>query len=363
MKHFSALLLLLTTAGLSFGQTQVIQTPRQSPKASISQMVGLTEIQIDYSRPAAKGREIWGNLVPYGMSNPGWGTAESAPWRAGANENTVIHFSTEVNVDGTVLSAGSYGLFMTIEESGEAEVLLSKNTASWGAYFYDEEEIVARIKSSTEAHPATEWLKYEFSDIQTNAVTCALLWGEKRIPFTVSVDLEKTVLTSIRNDLKGTARFSYIGPLEAASWCLNNEMNYEEALGWAEESIAMNPQFANLRVKAALLEKLGKHDDSKATMDKALEFASVFQIHAYGRQLLAQDEADEALRVFQMNAKKHPNTWPVNYGLARGYSAKGNFKKAITYLEKAEKNCPDTINRNMIKTNIERLKKGEDINA
>lgn len=96
MRTLSILLLLFTIHSLAISQTQVVTTPRTSPRAKISQTVGITEVTIDYSRPGVRGREIWGSLVPYGMHNPGWGTAKSAPWRAGADENTVITFSTDV---------------------------------------------------------------------------------------------------------------------------------------------------------------------------------------------------------------------------------------------------------------------------
>ena len=155
MRILAIAILTLTLNLTAFSQSQVITTPRVSPKASISQTVGITEITIEYSRPSANGREIWGSVVPYGMNNLGWGTAESAPWRAGANENTIIHFSTPVSFYGTEIPAGSYGLFMVVEEDGNVEVLLSSNYTSWGSYFYDEREIVARGKTSMNEHVYT----------------------------------------------------------------------------------------------------------------------------------------------------------------------------------------------------------------
>ena len=343
-------------------QTQVVKTPRVSPRASISQEIGVTLVTIEYSRPAVRGRDIWGSIVPYGMSNPRWGTATSAPWRTGADENTVITFSTPVTLNGIPIKAGSYGLFMMIEETGDVQITLSSNQDSWGSYFYDEKEIIARARTSWQEHTFTEYLEFAFDDFTKNSVYCALNWETKSIPFEIAVDLNATVVEQLRNDLRGTARFSYIGPMEAANWCVQNNTNLEEALEWATLAANMDAQFSTLRVKSDALRALGKSEEAKAALDKALLMASVLQLHGYGRQLIMQGRVDDAMTVFKANAKQNPNIWPVNYGLARGHSAKGEYAKALTYLKKSEKNCPDDINRNIIRENMAKLERGEDIN-
>lgn len=343
-------------------QTQMVTTPRQSPAASVSQTIGVTEVSISYSRPAVNGRKVWGGLVPYGMTSPGWGTAEAAPWRAGANENTVICFSTNVTVGGKALAQGCYALFIEVKEGDEANVIFSHNTESWGSAYYDPKETAASITIKTQEHSFTEWLEYEFRDLNTHSAVAALNWENRSFPFTIEVDVQKTVLAEIRNDLRGMARFSHIGPMEAATWCLENECNYEEALGWIDESIAMNKNFGNLSVKASLLDKMGRTEEADKVMTEALPMAGIFQLHAYGRQLIAQGRKEKAMEIFQYNARKNPEQWPVNYGLARGYSAAGEYKKALTYLEKAEKQCPDQVNLNNIIANKEKLKRNEDIN-
>lgn len=343
-------------------QTQIITSARQSPSASVCQTIGVTKICIDYSRPAVAGRKIWGELVPYGLTAPGWGTSENAPWRAGANENTVITFSTDVKVGGSNLKAGKYGLFVEVLEGNESRVIFTNNTSSWGAYFYDPKETALVITAKVIDHEHTEWLEYQFTDLSAGAVNIVLNWEKMSFSFPVQVDLIATGLEQVRNDMRNTARFSYIGPLEAADWCLKNDCNHEEALKWVEESISMNKTFGNLSVKSELLIKLGRSAEAEVVMKEALPLGSVFEIHGYGRQLIAEKKPQLALEFFQANAKKHPNTWPVDYGLARGYSALGEYKKALTYLEKAEKNCPDQINLNLIKANEDKLRKNLDIN-
>ena len=142
MKQLSCknLLCLVFTLSLFFSITPSyaqLKTPRGSQQATVNQRVGLTDIYISYSRPQVNKREIRGKLVPYGMNNLGFGTAEQSPWRAGANENTIIKFTNDITLEGTPVKAGKYGLHMVVHENGDADIILSKNYTAWGSYFYD----------------------------------------------------------------------------------------------------------------------------------------------------------------------------------------------------------------------------------
>src|SRR6187431_661572 len=116
-------------------------------KASVSERIGLTDVTIEYNRPGVKGREgkIWGQLVHTGFTDQGFGTSKSAPWRAGANENTVIEFSTDVKIEGQPLAAGKYGFFVAYD-ANEPTLIFSKNSTSWGSFFYDMKEDALRVK-------------------------------------------------------------------------------------------------------------------------------------------------------------------------------------------------------------------------
>jgi hypothetical protein len=118
---------------ISFTSTaQPITTPRTpSPAASVIQTIGISTVTVSYSRPSVKDREIWGKLVPYGWNVQGFGAGNSAPWRAGANENTTIKFSNEATVEGKLVPAGTYGLFFVINEDNTGELILSKDYQSW----------------------------------------------------------------------------------------------------------------------------------------------------------------------------------------------------------------------------------------
>lgn len=343
-----------------------LNTPRASQQATVSQTVGISTIEITYSRPSVKGREIWGKLVPYGMNNLGFGTAKESPWRAGANENTIITFSDDVTIEGQPLKAGTYGLHMVIKENDEADVIFSKNATAWGSFFYNPEEDALKVTVKTRQIPHKELLTYEFIAVQPTSTTAALQWEKKEIPFKIDVAVTDIVLADIRKKLQGQAGFNRLNWEQAANFALNNGGDLKEAMQWIDA--ARNGQFfsqktfANAQIKAAILNKMNKQEEGLQLMDESLNLGNIFQVHGYGRQLISLGLKDKALEVFKWNAAHHKNTWPVNYGLARGYSALGNYKAAIKYMKKALALAPAKANKDRVQANLNKLIKGEDIN-
>lgn len=343
-----------------------LDLPRNSPQAEISQRIGTTDVTIKYSRPSVKGRELWGKLVPFGMNNLGFGTAKASPWRAGADENTVIKFSDAVSVEGKPLNAGEYGFHIIVNNDDTATLIFSNDSKAWGSYFYKPENDALRVAISTETVPHTEQLTYSFDSAEGNSAIVSLKWGEKAFPFKIEVDVPTIVLENIREDLNGQKGFVRQNWETAATYALNNGGDLNEALTWVDAAIAgqffSQKTFSNLQTKSQILTKMGKIDAAEKNMKEALEYATIFQIHQYARTLIAQDRKDEALDIFKHNAKINKDQWPVNYGLARGYAALGDYKKALSYIEIALKNAPDAANRAQITTNIEKLRNGQDIN-
>ncbi len=343
-----------------------LDLPVGSQKASVTQKVGLTYITIKYSRPSVKEREIWGKLVPFGMNNLGFGTAKESPWRAGANENTIIKFSDDVTVEGKPLKAGKYGLHMIIHENGDADIIFSNNSSAWGSFFYNPEEDALKVAVKSQKTTHTELLTFQFVNVDKTSTTAALLWGGKMIPFKIDVNVSEIVLANIRKELQGQKGFTDVSWNQAANYALNNGGDLNEALKWSDNAIngafIGKKNYANLQTKATILTKMGKNDEAEKVMDEAIKLGTVLQIHGYGRQLIAQGNKEKAIEVFKTNAKMHPNTWPVNYGLGRGYSALGDYKKAIKSLEKALTLAPQQANKDRVQANIDKLKKGEDIN-
>ena len=345
-------------------QSVTLPPDGDNQKASVSQWVGLVEVSITYNSPDVtapdgsdrKGK-IWGELVPYGMGKEQFGTCgEQCPWRAGANENTVFSVSHDVKVEGQPLAAGSYGLFM-IPGPTEWTIVFSRNSSSWGAYFYDAAEDALRVKVKPAASEYTHWLTYEFTDRQPDKTTAALKWENLRVPWTITVDNAVDLyVENLRRELRTSPGFSWEAWEQAARFCLDRKTNLKEALTWAQNAVTLpfigKETFASLRTLADLEAANGLAAEAERTTQKALEHptAGVLDLHQYGRQLLIQGEKQKALMVLELNAKRHPNAWPVNVGLARGYAAVGRTQDALRAAKAALLQAPDDVNkRNLTK--------------
>ena len=356
---------------------QALSTPPSgdNQKSSVSQHIGLVEVKIDYNSPdvhAPDGKDrhgkIWGELVPFGMYDDPFGTCTECPWRAGANENTVFTVSHDVLVEGQPLPAGSYGLFM-IAQPDEWTVIFSKNNASWGNFFYDAKEDALRVKVKPAKSEYHEWLTYDFTDRQPDKATVALKWEDLQVPITISVpntvDLH---LARIREELRNYQGFRWNNWVEAAQYALQVKRP-NDALEFADAAVHRQfigvENFQTLDTLAQAQDAAGKTADAAATRDKAMNdpSASQFDLHQYGRQLLAQGKKAEALKVFELNAKRHPNAWPVNVGLARGYSAVGRYKDALKYAKLALAQAPDEANKKILAEGITKLEAGKDMNG
>lgn len=368
-KCYPGLLAIITVTVFFTSNTSVAQLdflPRSSQMAMVMQRIGNTDVSIAYSRPSVNDREIWGTLVPYGMNNLGFGTAEESPWRAGANENTVFKTTHALAIDGKTLPAGKYGLHMVVNEDNTATVIFSKNHNAWGSYFYDPADDVLRVDVDTKEIAHMEQLTFNFDEVDATSAVVALNWEKKKVPFKIETDVTDNVLTEIRQRLQTTLGFSRQSWEQAANFALNNDGDLDEALAWADAAIAgqffSQKTFDNLSIKSQILNKKGQTSEAKALMQEALPLGTVLQVHGYGRQLIAQGKKGEALEIFKWNAKNHKDTWPVHYGLARGYSAMGDNKSTVKHLKIALQNAPAQVNRDRVQANIDRAERGEGIN-
>jgi hypothetical protein len=232
---------------------QELRTPRPSPDATVIQYVGVTEIKIDYSSPGVKGRKIWGELVPYGEV-----------WRTGANEVTSITFSDAVKVNGNDLTAGTYGIHM-IPNQNEWEIIFSKDTEVDGSSTYDENKDALRLKVKPEDHHFQERMTFLFTDVTDNSVNVNLIWEKLKVSFSVEAATADLTLEKAREKL------SWLPSFQAAQYCLQNNVNLEEAMNWIEASTLFKEVYWNTRIKAQLQNKLDLRDDAIATMEKAIE--------------------------------------------------------------------------------------------
>ena len=338
-------------------------------------MIGPVQVSIEYSSPAVHGPDgkdrrgqIWGKLVPYGMSNLGFGNGKPGPWRAGANENTVFAVSQDVQIGDKTLPAGRYGLHM-IAGPAEWTLIFSKNATAWGSFFYEESEDALRVAVKPHKHEYREWLTYEFVTRRPAEATAELHWEELAVPWTIKVkDPNAIFISRLRQELTTVPGFTYQGYLAAAQFCLTENTDLEQGLKWAEAAIALpgigEANFNTLSTKAQILDKLGRGSESKAIIESALHSPSTtpLQIHFYGRQLLTAKKTDEAIKVFEYNAQRNGDVWPVHVGLARAYATAGDKEKALDHAKKALVQAPDPLNRQSLEAMIKALSEGQTIN-
>ena len=373
MRFFLRTLVLIIYVQSAFDGTaigQLTSLPRGGNKrATVSEEIGITDVIIRYSRPGVKKREghIWGELIPTGFSQLGYGFKNPTPWRAGANENTTIEFTTDVKVEGRTLSAGKYGFFVAYDPS-ECTLIFSKNSTSWGNFFYDSTEDALRVKVKPgKTDKSVEWLKYEFTEQTSSSATIQLQWEKVTIPFRVDVDVIKMQLASFRKELRGgVALPGYWQPWnEAASYCLANHTNLEEALLWADSATSSifggTRNFETWQTKAAILDSLGRKAEGEEAMKRAMSYVDDLQGYVYGCTLVNAKRPQEAFEIFKMIYDKFPNSLFTNIGMATGYSALGDYKTALTWALKALPLAKGG-NKILIEGNIRDLQNGKDMN-
>ncbi len=366
---------LLATIVASSAQSITLPPNGDNQRSEVIQQIGMVRAAVEYSSPdvhAPNGDDrrgkIWGTLVPWGIHDLGFNDRKG-PWRAGANENTVFSVSHPVKIDGQPLPAGKYGLHMLAGER-EWTIIFSRNASSWGSFTYDQTEDALRVTVTPAKAPYREWLTYDFIDRKPDRATVALLWEELRVPFTITVDDMPTLyIDNMRRELRNFPGFRWQEWQAAAQYCLQQNKNLPEALAWAENAIAMpgigQANFSTLSTKAQILEKLSRTSEAATTMSAAMDLPNALpvEIHQYGRRLLGQGKSKEALAVFQKNAKRFGDAWPVHVGLARGHSAAGDDKTALKHAQIALTQAPDTLNRKSLEDAVVRLKQGQDMNA
>lgn len=231
-----------------------IELPKPSPAASVSQRVGLTDVEVEYSSPAAKGRKIWGDLVPYGEL-----------WRTGANAATKITFSRDVKVGGKDVEAGTYAL-LTIPSKGDWTVILNSDTGLSGTRGYDEKKDVARATVKTASIPKRERMTFLFADTTDDGAELRLEWDKLavRIPIAVATDEQAAKsITGVAGDLS-----------QAARYLLDENREPERALALAESAVGIDPSWINTYVLARAQAAGGKYAEAVESAKKAQELGN-----------------------------------------------------------------------------------------
>lgn len=250
---------LALAAGLP-AQSQNLEFPAASPAATVKQRVGVTDIEIVYSRPSMKGRTIFGGLVPY-----------DEVWRAGANAATRVSFSTPVTFGGKEIPEGSYSLF-AIPGKGEWTVILNKTVQQWGAYKYDPSQDVARVSVKPEKlRNAVESFTISVDDIGPGTATLALTWEKTRAAVPLKIDVVGMLKPKIEAAMAGSGKKPYF---PAAMFYYEYNGDLQQALEWMNKALAdQKPSAPMLYRKGLVLEKMGDKKGAQAAAQEALAIA------------------------------------------------------------------------------------------
>ncbi len=371
-----ALSLLTASAATLSAQRLTAPPPGANQRAVVTQYMGLVSATIDYNAPdvtspAGQDRtgKIWGQLVPWGIAPnpfyPGFGTAQEMPWRAGSNEATTITFSHDVEIEGEPLAAGRYALFMAPGET-EWTIHFNRNSEAWGSFFYDPELDALQVKVKPEKTEFfREWLTFEFDDRQLDTAVAVMHWEYLRVPFRISVpNISELYHQTMSRQLTGSVGFTFQNWMQASQWAAQQDAYHEDAIRWAEAAIIANRSFQTIASKAQVLNRIGRVEDAMAALAQAIEHptATPILVHMAARGLQQQGDMESAKVIFRKNYEKNAGQWPVDVGMARVYSAEGDFAKALEHARIALERAPDDAQKRNLETQIERLEKGEDVN-
>ncbi|MCS6967973.1 MAG: DUF2911 domain-containing protein [Cytophagales bacterium] len=238
---------------------QAQELPLASPRCEYSQVVGLTKISIRYSRPGVKGRKIWGHLVPYDVV-----------WRTGANEATVITFSDDVWLNDLRIAAGSYALYTIPHRRGEWDVILNKNTRSWGTTGFRPEDNVLAFKARRRRAPFTETFSIDIENITRTGADLVMRWEKLAISIPIRVEVDEKVNRNI-NQAIATAGNNWRVYANVAEYCLRNHIRLNEAKQWIEKALELKPDnFLPHWLRADYAALQGNFQEAIASAEEAL---------------------------------------------------------------------------------------------
>jgi hypothetical protein len=247
---------------LAFSVQAQVKTPAPSPMSKVSQMVGLTEIEVEYSRPGMKGRTIFGadGLVPYGQM-----------WRTGANASTKITFSDDVTIMGNELAAGTYALY-TIPNKDEWAVIFYKDLSLWGVpreYKQEDEALKVMVKPQTINHEVETFL-INIGEVGNSKAHLELIWDNTLVAIPVMVATDEMVESSIKKTLNGPSHSDYY---RAARYYYDEEKDMLQAHAWIIKANEIQPAYWQLYLQAEIAKELKQYENAIAAAEKSIELA------------------------------------------------------------------------------------------
>jgi hypothetical protein len=238
-----------------------LKLPRVSQHQVITQTVGLTDITIDYSRPVAKGRTIFGGLVPY-----------DKVWRTGANEATQITFSDDVTINGQALPKGTYSLH-TIPGKDSWTLAFNKVAKQWGSFTYDAAQDALRVTAKPQSGPFAELFTITIPDVTSDNAVVAMRWADTMVLFTVGTNTTASVMAAATSAVAAAAATDFQTPSRAASFAFDAGNN-AQAMKWVEQSVKVKATMGNLYLKSRIQAKSGDRAGAIATAESALKMAT-----------------------------------------------------------------------------------------
>ncbi len=257
--------------------------PYSSPHATVEQIIGLTTIKIEYYRPSVRGRNIWGEIVPY-----------DKVWRTGANQATTIEFSDDVLLNDKQVKAGKYALY-TIPTKKEWTILLNKNADSWGTESYREEDNVVAFKAKPLKSSFEETFDIEISNIEKVTADIFIKWENIVVPFTIRVELEEKVKQQIINAIT-YANDDWEVYATCADYCLRNNLFADKVGEWIDKAFQLNPKtFRTHWLKADWLATQGDFQAAIQMAQKALTLG----LAERGEKFIYRADLERAIKLWQ----------------------------------------------------------------
>jgi tetratricopeptide (TPR) repeat protein len=247
-------LLMLTMTDMSALKAQALTLPQTSPREHIRQTVGLTTLELDFSRPSVRGRKIFGGLLPY-----------DSVWRVGANAATTLEISDDIQIEGQKLAKGKYALFVKPGKN-QWTLLINRNPEIWGTE-YRASETMLKLTTKTQNTEFTESLMINFDNLRNDSATLVIRWENTMARFPLAVPTNDKALENIKNATQGTSGIYS----QAANYLLMNGGDLKTAMDYANKSISLEEGFYNNWVKAQILAKQGNYKDAATYINKAVE--------------------------------------------------------------------------------------------
>ena len=234
---------------------------RVSPASTVTQEIGISKIELSYSRPAVKGRKIWGGLVPFGEV-----------WRTGANNATAITFSHAAKVAGKDVPAGSYGLF-AIPGEKTWTLILNKKAKQWGAYDYKKEEDQLRWEVTPQAGAFLEYLEFRVLPVDPGNAMVELGWEKLRVSFLVAFDTKGIYWSQLEDTLKKAPDSDWVPWFQAARYCQEQGIEPQKALAWIEKSLKIGENFQNHEIAARIYRNAKRLPEALSHLQKAIDLS------------------------------------------------------------------------------------------